>query len=63
MILSMSSVPYVYSYDGRNNWIGNDSYMSYIRLARGHDAKELKPYVDKMRQDKFSLEEMKKNGN
>ena len=62
MILSMSSVPYVYSYDGRNNWIGNDSYMSYIRLARGHDAKELKPYVDKMRQDKFSLEEMKKMG-
>ena len=62
IILSMSSLPYVYSYDGRNNWIGNDSYMSYIRLARGHDAKELKPYVDKMRQDKFSLEEMKKMG-
>lgn len=62
MILSMSSVPYVYSYDGRNNWIGNDCYMSYIRLARGHDAKELKPYVDKMRQDKFSLKEMKKMG-
>lgn len=62
MILSMSSVPYVYSYDGRNNWIGNDSYISYIRLARGHCADELKPYVDKMRQDHFPLKELKKMG-
>ena len=62
MILSMSSVPYVYSYDGRNNWIGNDSYISYIRLARGHRVDELKPYVDKMRQDHFPLKELKKMG-
>ena len=62
MILSMSSVPYVYSYDGRDNWIGNDNYISYIRLARGHRADELKPYVDKMRQDHFPLKELKKMG-
>ena len=62
IILSMSSVPYVYSYDGRDNWIGNDSYISYIRLARGHRADELKPYVDKMRQDHFPLKELKKMG-
>ena len=27
IILSMPSTPYVYSYDGRDNWIGNDSYI------------------------------------
>ena len=62
MILSMCSVPYVYSYDGRGQWVGNDSYGSYIRLAKRHDAKELKPYVNKMRQDHFPLKEMKNMG-
>ena len=62
MILSRCSVPYVYSYDGRGQWVGNDSYRSYIRLAKGHDAKELKPYVNKMRQDHFPLKEMKNMG-
>ena len=62
IILSMSSLPYVYSYDGRDNWIGNDNYISYIRLARGHRTDELKPYVDKMRQDHFPLKELKKMG-
>ena len=62
IVLSMSSVPYVYSYDGRNQWVGNDCYISYIRLAKGHDAEELKPYVDKMRQDHFPLKELKNMG-
>ena len=29
MILSMPSTPYVYSYDGRDQWVGNDRYSSY----------------------------------
>lgn len=62
MILSRCSVPYVYSYDGRGQWVGNDSYRSYIRLAKGHEAKELKPYVNKMREDHFPLKEMKNMG-
>lgn len=62
MILSMCSVPYVYSYDGRGQWVGNYSYRSYIRLAKGHEAKELKPYVNKMREDHFPLKEMKNMG-
>lgn len=62
MILSMCSVPYVYSYDGRGQWVENDSYRSYIRLAKGHEAKELKPYVNKMREDHFPLKEMKNMG-
>ena len=62
IILSMSSTPYVYSYDGRDQWVGNDRYSSYIRLAKGHDAKELKPYVNKMREDHFPLKELKNMG-
>lgn len=62
MILSRCSVPYVYSYDGRAQWVGNDSYRSYIRLAKGHEAKELKPYVNKMREAHFPLKEMKNMG-
>ena len=62
MILSMCSMPYVYSYDDRGQWVGNDSYASYIRLAKGHEAKELKPYVNKMREDHFPLKEMKNMG-
>ncbi|WP_308266751.1 ABC transporter permease, partial [Prevotella sp.] len=62
IILSMPSTPYVYSYDGRDQWVGNDRYSSYIRLAKGHDAKELKPYVNKMREDHFPLKEMKNMG-
>lgn len=62
MILSRCSVPYVYSYDGGGQWVGNDSYRSYIRLAKGHEAKELKPYVNKMREDHFPLKEMKNMG-
>ena len=62
MILSRCSVPYVYSYDGRGQWVENDCYRSYIRLAKGHEAKELKPYVNKMREDHFPLKEMKNMG-
>ena len=62
IILSMPSTPYVYSYDGRDQWVGNDCYASYIRLAKGHDAKELKPYVNKMREDHFPLKDMKNMG-
>ena len=62
IIVSMCSLPYLFSYDGRNQWVGNDSYISYIRLAKGHQPKELKPYIDKMRQDHFPLKEMKRSG-
>ena len=62
IIVSMCSMPYLFSYDGRKQWVGNDSYVSYIRLAKGHSPKELKPYVDKMRHDHFDLKEMKQMG-
>ena len=62
VIISLDSTPILMSYDGREQWVGNDGYESYIRLAKGHKADELKPYVEKMRKDHFPLKEMKKMG-
>ena len=62
VIISLDSTPDVFSFDGRNQWVGNDCYESYIRLAKGHKPDELKPYVEKMRKDHFPLKEMKKMG-
>lgn len=62
VIISLDSTPDVFSYDGREQWVGNDGYESYIRLAKGHKSDELKPYVEKMRKDHFPLNEMKKMG-
>lgn len=62
VLLSLSSIGEVLGYDGRNNWLGNDCYSSYIRLAKGCQASELRPYVDKMRKDHFPLKEWKQSG-
>ena len=62
VVISLSSTPNLYSYDGRNQWVGNDCYESFLRIAKGHKPSELKPYVDKMRKDHFSLKEMQKLG-
>ena len=62
IIMSLSTLPQVDSYDGRAQWVGNDSYDSYIRLAKGHKISEVRPYVEKMRQDHFPLKEWKQLG-
>ena len=62
VLLSLSSIGEVFGYDGRNNWVGNDCYQSFIRLAKGHQASELRPYVNKMRQDHLPLKEWKSTG-
>lgn len=37
-----------FSYDGRDNWTGNDRYRSYIRLAKGTDPSDLRENIDRM---------------
>lgn len=37
-----------YMYDGTQQWIGNDRYSTYVRLAKGVDAKATTAYLDKM---------------
>lgn len=51
-----------FTYDGTNNWVGNDRYDSYVRLAKGHDASELRPYMTKMLADNIDMAELAKTG-
>ena len=49
-------------YDGRDNWLGNDRYYGYVRLAEGVTPDDLKPQLEKMKRENLPLEEMKKAG-
>ena len=50
------------TWDGRENWTGNDRYHSYVRLAEGVTPDDLKPQVEKMKQENLPQEELKKAG-
>ena len=47
VLVAMPTIGQV-SWDGRNNWVGNDRYAGYIRLAPGTDPKVLAPGVKHM---------------
>ena len=49
-------------WDGRDNWMGNDRYEGYVRLAKGITADDLKPQIEKMKRDNLPLDELKKAG-
>ncbi|MBQ9678392.1 MAG: ABC transporter permease [Prevotella sp.] len=49
-------------WDGRENWVGNDRYKSYVRLAEGITADDLKPQIEKMRNENLPLDELRKAG-
>lgn len=59
--VSMSSLGQ-FSYDGTENWLGNDRYVGYVKLYPGVDPESLAPAVRKMQEKKQPLEEMKKAG-
>ena len=56
ILVSLCSIGDLWGYDGRNQWVGNDNYFSYIRLAKGHEISELCPYIKKMKKDHFTAE-------
>ena len=56
ILVSLCSIGDIWGYDGRNQWVGNDNYFSYIRLAKGHEIRELRPYITKMKKDHFTAE-------
>lgn len=37
-----------FSYDGRDNWVGNDRYRSYVRLAKGASPADVTPHIQRM---------------
>ena len=49
-------------YDGRDNWVGNDRYMAYVRLAEGITPDDLKPQIEKMQHDNMPEDQLKKAG-
>lgn len=61
VLLSMSSLKY-FMYDGTDNWVGNDRYESFVRLAKGHDSAELTPFVNRMIAENLPVAELKKAG-
>ena len=61
VMISMSSIA-KFTHDGRADWVGSDNYISYVRLAGGISPDDLKPQLEKMKQENLPLEEMKKAG-
>lgn len=53
--LSLSSIGQ-FSYDGRDNWEGNDRYRSYVRMAKGTTLDEVEPYIKRMIDENLSKE-------
>lgn len=46
----------------RENWVGNDRYLGYVKLAPGTDPASLKDAIFKMQQAKQPLEDLEKAG-
>lgn len=53
MILSMPTLG-VFSWDGTENWYGNERYRGYVKLYPGVDPESLAPAIRRM-QEKISL--------
>lgn len=58
--LALPTVAWV-SWDGRNNWVGNDRYKGYVRLRAGTNPEQLRPNIRRMIDDNVS-EELKGTG-
>lgn len=61
VIVSLPSIGH-FSYDGSNNWVGNDRYAGYVKLLPGVDPEILRPGIRRMQEKNQPLEEMKKAG-
>ena len=61
VLISMATLPQV-TWDGRDNWVGNDRYFGYVRLAKGITPDDLKPQIEKMKRDNLPAEVLKKAG-
>ena len=61
VMVSMPTITEVI-YDGRDNWVGNDRYMAYVRLAEGITPDDLKPQIEKMQRENMPEDLLKKAG-
>lgn len=58
VILAMASL----NESSTGNWVGNDRYVSYIRLAEGHTVEDMEPYIKKMMDENVDMDGMRSAG-
>ena len=61
IVISMPSIG-TYSYDGTGNLMGNDRYLSYVRLRADADMKKVELEMNKMLKEQIPWEEVKAAG-
>ncbi len=53
VILSLASIG-DFTYDGRENWFGDERYASFMRVAQGVTPDDMSPYLEKMLKDNIA---------
>lgn len=61
VIVSLPSIGH-YSWDGSENWLGNDRYVGYVKLLPDVTPESLAPAIRRMQEKNQPLEEVKKSG-
>ena len=61
VLLAMPTITRL-TWDGRDNWVGNDRYRSFVRLAEGTQPEALKPLWQKMMRENVDVEELSEAG-
>lgn len=61
VVVSMSSIGQ-YMWDGSLNWVGNDRYVSYVKLYPGIHPESLRTGLEKMKEKYLPLDEIEKSG-
>ncbi len=62
IIVSLSSLPN-FSWDGRENWLGNERYMAYVKLRPNVQRENLYPAMRKMQEKYQDIERLEKENN
>lgn len=60
-IISLASIGQ-FSWDGRDNWLGNDRYIGYVKLREGCDPNALAPAIRSMQEQHQDIAEIEKMG-
>ena len=61
VVVSLKSISN-FSWDGSDNWVGNDRYHGYVKLEKGVDPNNLGPAIRQMQEKNQPMEEMRKSG-
>ncbi|MDL2208411.1 ABC transporter permease [Parabacteroides sp. OttesenSCG-928-O15] len=61
LIISMESLP-EYMWDGRDNWLGNERYSTYVKLQPEASMEHIKEQVGQMKKKRLPMEELDRMG-